>query len=154
LNGNAFLAAAIPESGNGIPTCWENQLNAKWNGNFKTMKPKLIAIAALISGLSIFTLAANAAETRCGWLHNPTPSNWWLTDRNGRWIISTQGGSQAAGMDNMPPMDDRKYVRTNGYYGYTCTCLKVTTDAKKMRILRIQSSEQLPLKTCRGHWFR
>ncbi|MGL5194038.1 MAG: DUF4087 domain-containing protein, partial [Chroococcales cyanobacterium] len=25
------------------------------------------------------TLPATATELRCGWLHNPTPANWWLT---------------------------------------------------------------------------
>jgi hypothetical protein len=55
------------------------------------MKKKLLIIPALISGLSIFALPANAAETRCGWLQNPTPANWWLTDRDGTWTISAQG---------------------------------------------------------------
>jgi hypothetical protein len=52
-------------------------------------------------------------------------------------------------MDNIPPIGDREYVRTNGNYGYACACLNVTTDSKKMRITRIQSGEQLPLRTCR-----
>lgn len=113
------------------------------------MKRKLLVIPALISGLSIFALPSFATETRCGWLQNPTPANWWLKDRDGTWTISAQGGYQARGMDNIPPIGDREYVRTNGNYGYACACLNVTTDSKKMRITRIQSGEQLPLRTCR-----
>jgi hypothetical protein len=113
------------------------------------MNRKLLIIPTLISGLSIFALSANAVENRCGWLHNPTPGNWWLTDRDGRWTISAQGGYQARGMDKIPSIGDREYIRTNGNYGYTCACLRVTTDRNKMRIIRIQSGKQLPLQTCR-----
>lgn len=119
------------------------------NGNCKTVKRKLLIIPALISGLSIFAVAANATETRCGWLQNPTPANWWLTDSDGTWTISAQGGYQARGMDNIPPIGEREYVRTNGNYGYTCACLNVATDSKRMRITRIQSGKQLSLRTCR-----
>src|SRR5690349_18304425 len=34
---------------------------------------------------------------RCGWVDNPTPSNWWLVDRDGEWEIGLQGGYQAKG---------------------------------------------------------
>ena len=30
---------------------------------------------------------AALAETRCGWVVNPTPGNWWLNDRDGSWIF-------------------------------------------------------------------
>src|SRR5262245_20967552 len=33
-------------------------------------------------------------ERRCGWVDNPTPSNWWLVDRDGEWEIGLQGGYQ------------------------------------------------------------
>ncbi|HYG29015.1 MAG TPA: DUF4087 domain-containing protein, partial [Allosphingosinicella sp.] len=36
-------------------------------------------------------------QRRCGWLDNPTPANWWLTDRDGEWLIGAQGGYQAPG---------------------------------------------------------
>ncbi len=113
------------------------------------MKQKLLIIPALISGLSIFALPSFAAENRCGWLQNPTPANWWLTDRDGTWTISAQGGYQARGMDNMPPIGEREYVRINGSYGYTCACLRVVTDRNQMRIISIQSGKQLSLRTCR-----
>ena len=113
------------------------------------MKRKLLIIPALISGLSIFALPSFATENRCGWLQNPTPANWWLTDRDGTWTISVQGGYQARGMDNIPPIGEREYVRTNGNYGYTCACLRAVTDRTEMRIISIQGGKQLPLKTCR-----
>ena len=113
------------------------------------MKQNLLVIPAILSGLSIFALPANAIETRCGWLQNPTPANWWLQDRHGSWTISVQGGYQARGMDNIPNINESQYVRTNGNYGYACACLRVSTDRKQMRITRIVSGKQLPLSTCR-----
>jgi hypothetical protein len=52
-------------------------------------------------------------------------------------------------MDNIPPIGEREYVRTNGNYGYTCACLRAVTDRTEMRIISIQGGKQLPLKTCR-----
>jgi Protein of unknown function (DUF4087) len=112
------------------------------------MKKNLL-IPAIISSLSIITLPANATETRCGWLQNPTPANWYLKDKDGTWIISIQGGYRSGGMDNLPRIDDREYVKTNINYGYACACLDVVTDSDRMRITIIQNGEQLPLSTCR-----
>jgi len=112
------------------------------------MNRKLLTIPALISCLP-FVVAANAIETRCGWLQNPSPANLWLTDRHGSWTITAQGGYQAAGTDNIPSMSNREYVTTNRSYGYACACLRVVADRNKMRIITIQSGRQLPLKTCR-----
>jgi hypothetical protein len=53
-------------------------------------------------------------EARCGWLHNPTPANWWLVDRHGEWLISAQGGYHAAGLDDVPDMFEAGWVKTNG----------------------------------------
>jgi hypothetical protein len=119
-------------------------------GNNQGMQRKLLMILALVSGLSIM-VPAQAAETRCGWLKNPTPANWWLQDRDANWTISLQGGYQARGMDNLPDMDRKEYVLTNANrsYGYGCACLRVTTNGNLSRITSIQSAEQLPLKTCR-----
>ena len=94
------------------------------------------------------SLSARATELRCGWLDNPTPANWWLVDRDGTWIIGMQGGYQADGMENLPFLDEENYVRTNGYYGYGCACLDVTTDPVDQRILVIEDGEALPLNVC------
>lgn len=103
---------------------------------------------AIISFISVIALPVKATETRCGWLQNPTPGNWYLRDPNGTWVISRQGGYQAEGMDNIPS-DEKQYVRTNGYHGYGCACLDVATDTNRMRIIAIQGGEALPLSTCR-----
>ena len=113
----------------------------------RIMKRSLLVLA-IISFISIIALPVKATETRCGWLHNPTPANWYLRDRDGTWVISRQGGYQAEGMDNIPS-DEKEYVRTNGYYGYGCACLEVATDSNRMRIIAIQGGEALPLSTCR-----
>lgn len=91
-----------------------------------------------------------ATERRCGWIDNPTPGNWWLTDRDGEWLIGAQGGYQAPGMDNMPDMSTRGWVRTNGNYGHGCGCMDVTVDRASMRITRIARATPLPLRQCRA----
>jgi hypothetical protein len=113
------------------------------------MKHSFLIKSAVISGLILFTLPATATETRCGWLQNPTPANWWLKDRDGSWTISVQGGYQSKGMENLPNSDDSEYVRTNGNDGYSCACLRVSTDGNRMRITNIESGKPLPLRTCR-----
>jgi hypothetical protein len=87
-------------------------------------------------------------EKRCGWIDNPTPANWWLTDAVGQWIIGLQGGYQAPGLDNLPDMRTRGWVETNGSYGYGCGCMTVTTDKNSGRIARIYSATPLPIKRC------
>lgn len=111
-------------------------------------KPLLFCLS--LTALSIgFSASSYAAERRCGWLQNPTPSNWWLVDRDGSWTISVQGGYSAQGMELIPDMTRRDYVTTNGNYGYACACLDVDANRKAMRITRIYKGRQLPLKTCR-----
>lgn len=88
------------------------------------------------------------SEKRCGWIDNPTPANWWLTDAQGQWIISSQGGYQAPGMDNLPDMSTQGWVETNGYYGYGCACMQVTTDKKSKRVTRIYSATPIPIARC------
>ena len=90
----------------------------------------------------------NHAETRCGWLVNPTPANWWLNDRDGEWTLGIQGGYQAPGMDEMPDMTTRGWAETNGHYGHGCACMRVTTDARTRRITRILSARPVPLRQC------
>ena len=105
--------------------------------------------AALLAFL-LLSGGAEAAERRCGWLANPTPSNYWLNDRDGEWMLSVQGGEAASGMEALPDMTVREWVRTNGSHGYGCACLVVETDRAAMRVLRVLSAEQLPLRRCRA----
>lgn len=107
------------------------------------------ALALAVASLAI-SVPGLAAERRCGWIENPTPANWWLTDRQGEWTIGTQGGAQAEGMDNMPDMSTRGWVATNGNYGYGCGCMTVETNAKHKRITRIISAAPVPLRQCRA----
>ena len=105
--------------------------------------------AALIA--AAITLAAPAlAEQRCGWVENPTPANWWLRDRDGEWTISTMGGYQAPGSDEMPDMSKAGWVKTNGEHGYGCGCMVVEVDRASMRITRLISATPVRLARCRA----
>ena len=107
-------------------------------------------VALLIVALALASPSAGTTERRCGWLHNPTPANWWLVDRDGEWLIAAQGGYQAPGMDDMPDMTTREWVSTNGNYGHGCACMNVTTDRASRRVTRIESATPLPLRQCRA----
>jgi hypothetical protein len=93
--------------------------------------------------------ASAKAVRRCGWLSNPTPANWWLTDSQGQWILGTQGADQAPGMDEMPDMSTAGWVETNGNYGYGCACMTITADSEG-RVTRIADASPRPLKQCRA----
>jgi hypothetical protein len=88
-----------------------------------------------------------AAETRCGWFANPTPSNAWLNDAAGEWVISMQSGYQAEG--DWPDFKPNQWVKTNVNYGYGCACMRVATDKRQKRILKIFSATARPLSACR-----
>ena len=93
------------------------------------------------------TNRAAPLENRCGWFHNPTPGNATLTDRDGEWVISTQGGASAEG--DWPVFTDAQWKKTNGHYGHGCACMKVVVDRSEQRVLRIASATAKPLKACR-----
>jgi Protein of unknown function (DUF4087) len=94
-------------------------------------------------------LAASAAqaETRCGWIVNPTPANWWLTDADAEWVLMLQGGPGVPGMEVMPDFSQGEWVEVNGSYGYGCACLEMRTDGVS-EVYEILSARQLPLSTC------
>jgi len=89
-------------------------------------------------------------ENRCGWIDNPTPANWDLTDKDGIWSIGVQGGRQAEGDLPEFPEGKKYWVKTNGSYGYGCGCLTVKVDAKEKTVLAIKSGRPLPLAKCRA----
>jgi hypothetical protein len=105
-------------------------------------------LAGLALAAAIFASGPAAAAMRCGWIVNPTPANWWLTDAQGTWIMMTQGaGDGAEGMDLVPDLTEGEWVVTNGSsYGYGCACADVETKGKA--ITRIRSFKQLPLSKC------
>ncbi|RYY23848.1 MAG: DUF4087 domain-containing protein [Sphingomonadales bacterium] len=86
----------------------------------------------------------------CGWIENPTPANWWITDRFGQWVMMTQGSEGVPGMDRIPDLSGKQWVRTNGYYGYGCGCLRATVNREEMEITRIHGFTQKPLSACRA----
>ena len=88
-------------------------------------------------------------ELRCGWYMNPTPGNHWLQDKDAEWTLGVQGGFQAEG-DYPPEFSDSQWVKTNGYYGYGCVCLRVVVDRKEQRILKVISGNAKPLSACRN----
>lgn len=91
---------------------------------------------------------STADVTRCGWLSNPTPANFWLDDKDGQWIIGTQGGHQAEGAD-LPEFPDSRWVKTNGSYGYGCACVKGTFNSETNEVQFIKSAIVRPLSACR-----
>jgi hypothetical protein len=107
-------------------------------------------LAILLSGATLLLAPASfaSAETRCGWLENPTPGNWWLIDKDDTWTIMEQGGHEPEGMDMIGDISARDYVNTNGNYGYACACLDVMTDSN--RITMIHSFKQLRLSKCQN----
>ena len=108
-----------------------------------------LRVTALLSIALCASTAYAAEENRCGWFSNPTPGNAWLKDRDGEWIIGTQGSEPAEG--DWPEFKRGQWVVTNGSsYGYGCACMRVTVDKKEMRVLAIKSARALPLATCRN----
>ncbi len=109
----------------------------------------IAALGALALGPAVAAPIAAKTEKRCGYLDNPTPGNWWFTDRDGEWTIGAQGGYQAEGLETLPEdFYEGGWVRTNGYYGYRCACLTVSTERKTMRIRQVYSGEKLAMKRC------
>jgi hypothetical protein len=91
-----------------------------------------------------------ASGRRCGWLHNPTPANWWLVDGDGQWVLGSQGSEPVAGMDEMPDMSAGEWVETNGYYGYGCACMDMVVDPASGDVLRISRATPKPLAQCKA----
>ena len=108
-----------------------------------------IALSALLA-IGAAPAEQKRSAPRCGWLVNPTPANWWLTDRDGMWVMGSQGQEPVEGMDVIPDLTGRQWVRTNGYYGYGCGCITGAFDAKEGRVLRIDAFRQKPLSACRA----
>lgn len=113
-----------------------------------------VGIAALLLPLVAADARMPAPQVQktsiCGWVYNPTPGNWWITDRFGQWVMGSQGGEQVPGMDAIPDLTGKQWVKTNGYYGYGCGCMRATVDRKAMRIVQIHGFTQKPLAVCRA----
>jgi hypothetical protein len=99
-----------------------------------------LAVAALVPSAA---LSAN----RCGWIQNPTPGNWWLTDADGQWTVMTQGSYEAPGMEHIGDISAGDYRATNGNYGYACGCMEIDTDGEGV-VTQIYSFRQLSIAKC------
>ncbi len=116
-------------------------------------RPRLIPALSTVVLLAAALLPAMPAhaENRCGWLSNPTPGNWWLTDRDGEWVLSLQGRAGVPGFDNLPDMSTRGWVAANGRsYGYGCACIDMDVDKAAKRVIRMRTARPMPLSACRN----
>lgn len=119
------------------------------------MQPRR-TLLLLTLALLFAPVLASAKENRCGWIQNPTPGNYWLDDRDGMWVLMTQGSDEEPlGMENFPDISTGDYVASNGNYGYTCGCIEAETersrdpqDSATGRITAIYGVKLLPLKKC------
>lgn len=120
------------------------------------MRVLLMTVAAVMA-LAPMTAAEaqprrpQPGETRCGWLQNPTPGNWWLRDRQGEWTIQTQGpqGGPPGWDDIQEDFSQAGWVETNGSHGYGCACMRVDVNRRTMRVTRVYSAHGRPLAQCR-----
>jgi len=110
------------------------------------------SLPALI--LSLFFLPHLAfAELRCGWVDNPTPANWWLTDRDGEWLLSVQGvGDRNNGFLEVTDGWEfqNEWVETNGTYGYGCGCFEGEVDETTNWVLRVTDLSSQTLAICKS----
>lgn len=112
---------------------------------------QFLTVVTIAFSLLSTPVAARPKQVRCGWIANPTPANWYLFDRQGRWTISTQGGPRATGFQLMPDFERSEWIATNvGSYGHGCGCVTVDSDIKTKRITRIYSVRQTKLSVCRA----
>ena len=109
----------------------------------------LLALATVVSAQTRRTRAplVEQFETRCGWFSNPTPANASLHDRDGEWIIGSQGRYQAEG--NWPSFKSGQWVETNGHYGHGCACLRLRVNRETHEVIKIESARARPLAACR-----
>jgi hypothetical protein len=118
----------------------------------KKMTPGSSLVCLTIAASLALPTVSLAAETRCGWLDNPTPQNWWLQDKQKSWTIMTQDPDRpdgAEGMEMIPDLSEGEFVEINGSYGYACACMSVETDGDE-RITKILSVQQLKLAQCQN----
>lgn len=155
--GAAATLLALAACGSGAEKAASHEAKAEQAGSASAPSEPVTATPApsptpAVNPESAPARPAKAAETarRCGWLHNPTPGNWWLTDRAGEWILAAQGGRQAEGMDALPDMSGPGWQEVNGHYGYGCACLTLTADPATREVAAVADPQPKPLAVCRA----
>ena len=106
------------------------------------------SIVLCIAGLVLAIPAMAQTETRCGWINNPTPANWWLTDAHGEWTISVQGLGWRSEIFDIDWQGDQDWVSFNGSYGWGCGCITGEFDPATRWLESALSAEWLPLARC------
>ena len=113
---------------------------------------KSLAAAWFVTVVSLSTVSAQASkkfETRCGWFDNPTPGNYWLSDKDNEWIFGVQGSYQLEGFE-FPKFKKNQWVNYFGRsYGYGCACFEMQVDRETKYVLQIRKSWAKPLSACR-----
>lgn len=113
---------------------------------------KCTAFGALTVSVFLMMPQHLLAETRCGWFDNPTPANNFLTDADGDWILTMQGGYRVDGYDDLPPASFKfkEQWQTFGAasYGYGCACLVGKFDLDTGYMIRVESMRPQPLEQC------
>ena len=102
-------------------------------------------VAAALATAPCVATSARAAHL-IGWWLNPTPNNVWFRDGRAEFVVSEQGERGADG--DWPDFAAKRFVATNGTYGYGCAALTAATRGK--RIVRIAAATALPLQRCRA----
>jgi hypothetical protein len=142
------ICACAPQSDDGTANRAADSANALAT---KAPKPAVKAVAGgPPAAAAEQPVSQPSAARRCGWLHNPTPGNWWLVDGDGEWILGAQGGYQAPGMDELPDMSAAEWVEVNGHYGYGCACMDIVADPASKRVLQVSRANPRPLAKCRA----
>jgi hypothetical protein len=133
--------------------CWRAGSGRDIIGSMNRTLSATLAAAALLAVGAAPPADQKKLAPRCGWIVNPTPGNWWLTDRDGMWVMGSQGSEPVEGMDRIPDLTGKQWVRTNGYYGHGCGCITGKFDKAGKgggHVLRIDSFRQKPLAACRS----
>ena len=111
------------------------------------MRAFILVLAALLAANPALAVTPLSPETRCGWIDNPTPGNFFLNDKDGSWTIATQGEYEAKGIEHIPDLSGDQFVDI-GPHGYGCGCITATVFKGGMRVISIQSFKQRKLKDC------
>ena len=106
--------------------------------------------AALAAALTLSLAAPALSETRCGWVDNPTPGNWFLEDRHASWALGLQGADLRNNWLDIEVPEFAGWVRTNGYYGYGCGCFEGSVNWQAREAAWIERVWSIPLSRCYG----
>ena len=115
----------------------------------KRVATKLSIPCAIVAGMMVIAAGPARADRLCGWINNPAPNNFWLTDRVNDWVLSVQGDGSVPGFTTMPDMTRRGWITTNpGGHGYGCACVTAQVDWRTRRITRLIKADAMPLDLC------